>query len=507
MNTTTTTPFNNIDNNIHLIEKDSLSVKSLLAITILLTYITCGSVFKKLHINIIHESGLCMILGILISLIVNLFTSSISLTLRFDDSIFFTFILPPIVFSAGYNMHCKNFFKYFHYAIIFGIFGTFLSFLLTSFITYAFNYTNIFSMNLTLKDILLFSSVISATDTVSPLAFVSPETHTKLFEVLFGEGIINDSFSIVLYQLITRFYGYVSTAQMVSYFVFLFISSLLLGISIGFTCALFLKYMKPFKLHRYQEISIIVLFAFCSYIIAEIVDLSAILTLLFCSIALSNYAFYNLSFQAREESCTVAKLISNMAEAFVFTYLGLSFVTMSQTSYAVVFVVVEFVTITFARVAAVWVLTTLTNAFSDVPFTHAEKKVISIAGCIRGAIAFGLAMSFETGDTAKNAVLLSTTLILVFVSTVVFGAYVPVISKECKEGGVKEEKKYYLLAEDDGNVVCDEEGKEEEELTWLGRVWFDFDRNVLKPILVGDWERCLQEHLKMSEVVKSVVNE
>ena len=407
-------------------------------------------------------------------------------------------------------MHCKNFFKYFHYAIIFGIFGTFLSFTLTSLITFICNYVNAFSMDLSLKDILLFSSVISATDTVSPLAFVSPETHTKLFEVLFGEGIINDSFSIVLYQLITRFYGHVSTTQMVSYFVFLFMSSLLLGISIGFVCALFLKYMKPFKLHRYQEISIIVLFAFCSYIIAEIVDLSAILTLLFCSIALSNYAFYNLSFQAREESCTVAKIISNMAEAFVFTYLGLSFVTMAQTSYAVTFVVVEFITITFARVGTVWVLTTLTNAFSDVPFTHAEKKVISIAGCIRGAIAFGLAMSFETGNAEKNAVLLSTTLILVFVSTVVFGAYVPIISKECmNEGGSVKEEKYYLLAEDDGNDY--KESKEEkegsEELSWLGKVWFDFDRNVLKPVLVGDWERCLQEHLKMSEVVKNVVDD
>lgn len=504
MNTTTTT-----SNNVHLLEKDSLSVKSLLAITILLTYITCGSVFKTLRINVIHESGLCMMLGIAISLIANLFNpfTPVSLALRFDDGVFFTFILPPIIFSAGYNMHCKNFFKYFHYAIIFGILGTFLSFVLTSLITVMCSYTSMFSMDLTLKDVLLFSSVISATDTVSPLAFVSPETHTKLFEVLFGEGIINDSFSIVLYQLITQFYGRVSTAQMASYFVFLFTASLLLGISVGFACALFLKYMKPFKLHRYQEISIIVLFAFCSYVVAEIADLSAILSLLFCSISLSNYAFYNLSFRAREESCTVAKIISNLAEAFVFTYLGLSFVTMAQTSYAVVFVVVEFIAITLARVGTVWLLTALTNAFSDAPFTRAEKKVISIAGCIRGAIAFGLAMSFETGNAAKDAVLLSTTLILVFVSTVVFGACVPVLSTECaKEGGAKEEK-YYLLAEDDRNDREEDQQEASEELSWLGKVWFDFDRNVLKPVLVGDWERCLQEHLKMSEVVRSAVDD
>ena len=83
--------------------------------------------------------------------------------------------------------------------------------------------------------------------------------------------------------------------------------------------------MKGFKLQRFQEIAIIIIFAFISYTTAEIFDLSAIIALLFWSISLSNYAFYNLSFQAREESCIVAQILSSMAEAFVFTYVGLSF--------------------------------------------------------------------------------------------------------------------------------------------------------------------------------------
>ena len=87
-------------------------------------------------------------------------------------------------------MHCKNFFKYFHYAIIFGIFGTFITFSLTAGITYIFNFIYLFGGAFTMKDILLFSSVISATDTVSSLAFISQKEQNKLFEVLFGEGII-----------------------------------------------------------------------------------------------------------------------------------------------------------------------------------------------------------------------------------------------------------------------------------------------------------------------------
>ena len=350
-----------------------------------------------------------------------------------------------------------------------------------------------------MKDILLFSSVISATDTVSSLAFISQKEQNKLFEVLFGEGIMNDSLSIVMYQIITRFYNIFTSTQMIAYFIFLFFSSCLLGIIVGFACSLFLKSMKGFKLQRFQEIAIIIIFAFISYTTAEIFDLSAIIALLFCSISLSNYAFYNLSFQAREESCIVAQILSSMAEAFVFTYLGLSFFTMAQTNYSLTFVVIEFFTITLARCATVYFLTGITNLCSSHPFTATEKKVISVAGCIRGAIAFGLAMSFETGDVEKNTILLSTTLILVFVTTIVFGAWTPIISQRLikEKSNVKIAESYYLLEEEENEKLIEfkyehpnnmSQSREEniESLTGLSKLWFELDSSILKPFLVHE---------------------
>ena len=80
-----------------------------------------------------------------------------------------------------------------------------------------------------MKDILLFSSVISATDTVSSLAFISQKEQNKLFVVLFGEGI-NDSLSIVMYQIITRFYNIFTSTQMIAYFIFFFSQAVFLGL-------------------------------------------------------------------------------------------------------------------------------------------------------------------------------------------------------------------------------------------------------------------------------------
>lgn len=80
-------------------------------------------------------------------------------------------------------------------------------------LTYIANSLELFSLtfedgkiiNLSLKEVLLFAAVISATDTVAALTFVKEETEPKLFAILFGEGVVNDAVCIVLYRIIKVF--------------------------------------------------------------------------------------------------------------------------------------------------------------------------------------------------------------------------------------------------------------------------------------------------------------
>ncbi len=189
-------------------------------------------------------------------------------TLQFSDEMFFTFILPPIIFAAGYNIRRKAFFKYFLYIMLFGVCGTVITFLVVTPLTYFANLHNFFHFTLyhpddilqhanttnitsevtnhtwrmlgehilanaseilsnvtdlstpvepviprgpdlklvfSIKEILLFASVISATDTVAALTFVKEETDPKLFSILFGEGVVNDAVCIVLYRILLDF--------------------------------------------------------------------------------------------------------------------------------------------------------------------------------------------------------------------------------------------------------------------------------------------------------------
>jgi NhaP-type Na+/H+ or K+/H+ antiporter len=70
----------------------------------------------------------------------------------------------------------------------------------------------------------------------------------------------------------------------------------------GMLCAFFLKKFKFINMSGIQEICVIVFFAFITYTFTHEISLSPIMSLLFAGIALSQYAYYNVSFHAREQS-------------------------------------------------------------------------------------------------------------------------------------------------------------------------------------------------------------
>ena len=505
------------------IRKNNLSFKTFIAIFLLLVYIISAPIFLKLKFYYLHQSGLCMLLGMLISLITRFIKpfENYEKSLEFNDNVFFTFILPPIIFSAGYNIRVKNFFKYFHYSVIFGVLGTFLTFAIISLSTYLCNMINLFRINFNLKDILLYSAVISSTDTVSPLTFISESNKDKLFEVLFGEGIMNDSFSIVLFDIITKYYGVFTSWQMLFHFINSFFLSCFIGILIGILCSYFLMKMKKYQLQSVSEISIIIIFAFSSYIIAELSELSAILSLLFCSITLANYAFFNLSYLAREQSCIVVKIMASFCEGFIFAYLGLSFWTMMGKKINLIFQCIQLLNIIFGRIITVYLITGINNFFTDndfSKFSSQEKKIISLSGCIRGAIAFGLAMIIETGDINKNSVLLSSTLIIVFVTTILFGPFIPHLLNKGEEDENSTKFLYEGLLEDDNKIKFEHPNNEylsslimrrksvvEKEPIGLGNFLHKIDIK-LKPLLVENWDKTFNDHVRLTKVIKYELN-
>ena len=598
----------------------NLNLDTLIAIIILVIYTVAAPIFDKIHFHYMHESGLCMIIGVLITSLSSLMSSNKDYTksLNFNEGVFFTFVLPLIIFSAGYNLRRQSFFKYFMYIITFGVLGTVMSFLVVSPLTYIFNrnnmftlyndyeiieynnetynnnsynnnntenilidYSNIFNeninneinetiinnndnnennlnitnnnnitetkpsynkrkkvINFSISEILLFASVISATDTIAALTFIHEETEPKLFAILFGEGVINDAVCIVLYRILRDF---TSTGQeftsstplmMFGKFLNLAIFSFIIGMVVGILCAYLLKKFKEnnINLNRTQEISVIIFFAFISYTLAEEMGLSSIVTLLFCGMFMSNYAFYNLSFQGREESSVVSRMLSNIAEAFVFTYLGLTLITYIKHSLSISFIIIELFVVIFGRIFSIFFLCYLMKFFGVHSFKMktSQKGIMSCAGSIRGAIAFGLAISIDTSNKLHKEILVTSTLILVFFTTIVLGAMMPLLINLMKKLDFDDDNNNELvnIKNPDDLLKCDEftfihpnfsekyEGSKEKNIEilrsrlsyWLGHYWFEFDDMYIKPKLCFKWPWIKEDNMNLKKVIITSIN-
>ena len=66
------------------------------------------------------------------------------------------------------------------------------------------------------------------------------------------------------------------------------------------------------------------MFGIMSYVIAEVLDMSGVITVLVCGIALAHFNFYNISTTGKIATGVTFQTISFIAEAFVFIYLGIS---------------------------------------------------------------------------------------------------------------------------------------------------------------------------------------
>jgi len=562
--------------------------------------------------------------------------------LAFSDKIFFTFVLPLIIFGAGYNLKKRQFFKYFTYIFLLGVVGTLIAFTWVAPLTYFFNQFNFFylsyskydysslikmggipinpitkqrlnisELNLTfaqknintnisstmmnvvmnssfteknfiqdinntegeeeqkneesteeiinndfvdlkkhpilldfsLMDALSFAAVISATDAVAALTFIHEDTEPKLFSILFGEGVVNDAVCIVIYKILTDFqrgggqFTFSSVVSMFGTFCSLFGWSFVIGLGMGIIGSLILKSLKKYSIGRQAECALICLFAYLSYILSEELELSPIIALLFNGIFNSHYSFYNLSFQAREESSILSRVLSALAEAFVFVYLGLTAVHYFQVAFSWSFMFFELCVVMCGRFVSVFGICILMDLFhvSNFKLSFVERGICSCSGTIRGAIAFGLSISIVSKSELNRDILLSTTLSLVFISTIVMGALMPFFISFFKSFNKKNDYDSIVPEKDETKKEDLDESRPDDEFRfsylhpnfdnklekfskeknlevlkkrlsyWLGTYWLQFDDAYLKPKLICNWPEVKKEHDEIAEVITDVI--
>ncbi|XP_059652617.1 sodium/hydrogen exchanger 1 [Cornus florida] len=386
-----------------------------------------------------NESTTALAIGLCTGVVILLTSGGKSShVLVFSEDLFFIYLLPPIIFNAGFQVKKKQFFRNFMTIMLVGAIGTLISWFIISL-----GAKKIFSRmdigSLDIGDYLAIGAIFSATDSVCTLQVLNQDETPFLYSLVFGEGVVNDATSVVLFNAIQSFdlthIDPTIALHFIGNFFYLFFTSTMLGVLVGLTSAYVIKKLYFGRHSTDREVALMVLMAYLSYILAELFYLSGILTVFFCGIVMSHYTWHNVTESSRITTKHTFATLSFVAETFIFLYVGMDaldiekwrFVSDSPgTSVAVSAILLGLILV--GRAAFVFPLSFLSNLAKDSPneiINFKQQVVIWWAGLMRGAVSMALAYNQFTrsGHTQlrANAIMITSTITVVLFSTVVFG--------------------------------------------------------------------------------------
>ncbi|XP_066875468.1 sodium/hydrogen exchanger 5 isoform X4 [Kogia breviceps] len=287
-----------------------------------------------------------------------------------------------------------------------------------------------------LLDFLLFGSLISAVDPVAVLA-VFEEVHVNetLFIIVFGESLLNDAVTVVLYKVCNSFVEMGSAnVQATDYLkgvASLFVVSLG-GAAVGLVFAFLLALTTRFtKRVRIIEPLLVFLLAYAAYLTAEMASLSAILAVTMCGLGCKKYVEANISHKSRTAVKYTMKTLASCAETIIFMLLGISAVDSSKWAWDSGLVLGTLFFILFFRALGVVLQTWVLNQFRLVPLDKIDQVVMSYGG-LRGAVAFALVILLDRTKIPAKDYFVATTIVVVFFTVIVQGLTIKPLVKWLK---------------------------------------------------------------------------
>lgn len=203
--------------------------------------------------------------------------------------------------KGGFSIHRSMFFQNIVPIVGLAMFGGFFSTFVISILMYFFSRI-LTDQGWSFIESLVFGSLISSTDPVTVLSLLPDNVDKRLYMFIFGESALNDAVSIILYRF---FVGLQAQSDNLGIWPFIlsflasagvFLGSFMVGIAMAL---IFAKITKHVWIHGYEgaiyEMAMLIVFAYASYLLAEILNLTGIISIFFTGIGMSHYARPNMT--------------------------------------------------------------------------------------------------------------------------------------------------------------------------------------------------------------------
>ncbi|XP_076868579.1 sodium/hydrogen exchanger 1 [Brachyhypopomus gauderio] len=370
--------------------------------------------------SIVPESCLLIVVGLLLGGLLKLVGEKPPVL---DSKLFFLFLLPPIILDAGYFLPIRPFSENLGTILMFAVVGTLWNSFFIGSVLYGVCQIEATDLSrVTLLPCLLFGAIISAVDPVAVLA-VFEEIHiNELLHILvFGESLLNDAVTVVLYHLFEEYANVEQVTFMdVVLGVLCFLVVALGGILVGAMYGLVAAFTSRFTSHtRVIEPLFVFVYSYMAYLSAEVFHLSGIMALIACGAVMRPYMEANISHKSHTTIKYFLKMWSSVSETLIFIFLGVSTVG-GQHSWNWTFVTVTVIVCMVARVLGVIGLTYVINKFRIVKLTTKDQFIIAYGG-LRGAIAFSLGYLLDRAHFPMRNMFLTAIITVIFFTVFVQG--------------------------------------------------------------------------------------
>ena len=427
---------------------------------LLIAVVVATYLIQSYRITLLPPSSSALLLGVFFGVVSRIF--NLTHTLRFSPAAFFYALLPPIVFAAGFTLKKRSFFDNIGAILTFAVLGTFISAIVFGTVTYTLVLLHVISPAslgaAPFAECFMYGAAISSIDPVATLSVLAQsDTPPILYNLVFGESVLNDAVAIVLFRSIENAAGssmnLMTVPRVLFQFCFLLVGSLVVGVGVGLACAFLLKrfdaYWKGGVVggdgigpvtgpgisnvgtsgvqgshggygsqgltisEQYRatdagdedahgsvdptmyEISILVMGSYLAYLVAEVVGMSGIVALFFTGICHSHYSYYNVSNETQVACRRLFEVGAFLCELFVFAYLGLQVATMNH-SFDFGLLVSGIPLAVFSRAVMIIPCTKLVNHYRKNKLPDNMMRMMWAVG-LRGAVAYGLVVNMPSG--------------------------------------------------------------------------------------------------------------
>ena len=263
---------------------------------------------------------------------------------------------------------------------------------------------------------------------------------------MFGESLLNDGITVVLYNTMVALNTRSLEGQTIEDTQYIlaigsFFTVILGGAAIGTMVGLICSFIVKFTQHsQVVEPFIVLAMSYFSYIFSDTVGWSGIISLICCGVVQKRYAFRNISQKSYSTIKYGVQTLAAFSDCIIFLFLGIE--TVIRTDFLLhktLTLWTVLLCVTF-RFLGVFLFSAIVNTFRFKKISIKEQFIIGYGG-LRGAVGFSMATILPDKNPLKG-IFLATAMAVIYFTIFVQGSTMKFLVRKLKikQKGKKKEK-------------------------------------------------------------------